>query len=310
MVGNIFQYLDLKLYLKNGLHWENSSRGSKPISPYSSHLSGITKMATAHGLFWKSITCSCEHGTHSSINQQIDKLKKSGMPVDRIAATLRNVWHKVNRSGLKKVKKEWIKKRTAVIGFAHRISHSIRKTAKAFDSQISFKYTKKFKSLAGSFERYRLKRLETRKSCTHRKDISNIECEDGVVYKLPLKCGANYIGETGKCFNLRLQQHLEGSRKILEGTRKILENDANDIEETESQSNIMYSNINSHVKKCAGCCIMTQSCEIIKHKVFDVTTRRLVEGYHIVRDENNISKCILEPTQNESAFLEHYNLIK
>lgn len=34
-----------------------------------------------------------------------------------------------------------------------------------------------------------------------------VTCREGVVYRVPLSCGHEYIGQTGRCINSRLKEH-------------------------------------------------------------------------------------------------------
>lgn len=44
-------------------------------------------------------------------------------------------------------------------------------------------------------------------ACTRQHDDPFVPCEVGVVYKIPLSCGRCYIGQTGRCLNVRLLEH-------------------------------------------------------------------------------------------------------
>lgn len=34
-----------------------------------------------------------------------------------------------------------------------------------------------------------------------------VDCAEGIVYNLPLNCGTNYFGQSGRCLNDRLREH-------------------------------------------------------------------------------------------------------
>src|SRR6266436_681760 len=162
-----------------------------------------------------------------------------------------------------------------------------------------FQYVSKFKSLSSEFSKYRKKVNMENASYKQHKTKSNIECIKNVVYSLPLTCGKVYIGETGNCFGERLDQHMHGLRKEISISKlpvgSVLES--------------VYSNICSHTRSCEGCTVVVNECKIIKEGLFNGTARKLVEGYHIRQQENNISKLILDPTCKEIEFMQSSGLI-
>uniref|UniRef100_A0A224Z1G1 Tick transposon n=1 Tax=Rhipicephalus zambeziensis TaxID=60191 RepID=A0A224Z1G1_9ACAR len=44
--------------------------------------------------------------------------------------------------------------------------------------------------------------------CPEKRKNRYVQCKSCVVYKLPLSCGGVYIGQTGRCINVRLREHL------------------------------------------------------------------------------------------------------
>lgn len=37
--------------------------------------------------------------------------------------------------------------------------------------------------------------------------VQYVPCVERVVYRIPLKCGSVYVGQTGRCLNDRLREH-------------------------------------------------------------------------------------------------------
>ena len=48
--------------------------------------------------------------------------------------------------------------------------------------------------------------------CSKKHRTKFAECASGVVYEIPLSCGAVYIGQTGRCVNDRAREHAAATR--------------------------------------------------------------------------------------------------
>lgn len=98
-----------------------------------------------------------------------------------------------------------------------------------------------------------------------------VPCSVGVVYMIPFVCGHVYIGQTGRCLNIRLMEH----RRSLKGDD--------------------YSHVAQHCKKCKKCkdCypVFKDTKVIAKHKNQHV--REIIEAFHIRRNEG---KCVSVPS--------------
>jgi hypothetical protein len=49
--------------------------------------------------------------------------------------------------------------------------------------------------------------------CSHQNNKKFVACKSNVIYKIPCTCGACYIGQTGRCINLRLSEHSSSIRQ-------------------------------------------------------------------------------------------------
>nr|XP_054918057.1 uncharacterized protein LOC129380598 isoform X1 [Dermacentor andersoni] len=49
--------------------------------------------------------------------------------------------------------------------------------------------------------------LSDKRTCKKKHQEPFVECVEAVVYNLPLKCGKNYVRQSGRCLNKRLREH-------------------------------------------------------------------------------------------------------
>jgi hypothetical protein len=119
------------------------------------------------------------------------------------------------------------------------------------------------------------------------------KCENNVVYRLSLKCGAKYVGGTGRCANTRLEAHLNvmSSKKNCEVDQK-------------------YANLSTHKKTCKNCSINLSDCHILRCELNNTTARKLVEGYEIQNTVRNISTVLLTPSKGEINYMKKVRLIE
>lgn len=53
--------------------------------------------------------------------------------------------------------------------------------------------------------------------CTENHPKTFVTCIEGVVYSLPLSCGRENVGRTGRCLNDRCREHFHNPQKIVSG---------------------------------------------------------------------------------------------
>lgn len=105
-----------------------------------------------------------------------------------------------------------------------------------------------------------------------------VSCVKGVVYEIPFSCGHVYVGQTGRCLNIRLREH-HSSLKGAPSTHLAL-----------------------HSRQC-GCSPMWKETSVLfRHR--ERVTREITEAYVIERQG---SKCVSQPSlllhQKELSFL-------
>jgi hypothetical protein len=237
----------------------------------------------------RSCLLSCNHKIEEGLSKTIDRLHESGAPIYMLNKILTNISFKPNIRN-----NDIYRKSTAVVPFHHRFGHRLQRSTKHLDTNVQFNYPGKFKSLPTRFARYdTIKRENTFTECRHN-NASNIKCIKNCVYKLNLSCGKRYIGETGKCFGDRLDQHLK-----TQSGKQVDENDEESV----------YKAMQTHRKKCNNCKILTNQCEIIKSSLHNKVARKLVESFHIQNASNNISNQSIIPTAGEIKYMKIHKLI-
>src|SRR5690606_1789559 len=77
-----------------------------------------------------------------------------------------------------------------------------KKAAMTVGTDVVFSADSKIRRFLNSGnEKEKIEDLE----CKHK--TSFVPCKKGVVYSAPFSCGSKYVGQTGKCVNVRLSQH-------------------------------------------------------------------------------------------------------
>lgn len=101
------------------------------------------------------------------------------------------------------------KDKCVVIPYAHRLSHGLKNVAGRFNVKVLLSAPNKMKNICGIVDRKLLeKRTGSNKKTCKVKHISPVvPCRVGVVYQIPFSCGHVYIGQTGRCLNIRLMEH-------------------------------------------------------------------------------------------------------
>lgn len=147
---------------------------------------------------------SCTHEVHGSFDAQIARLEAAGFPCSVVSAAVEAVLKrlKAENSNQETIKEGGNKKRE-VVPYVHKTSHNLKKAVKRFGVQIAFSAPLK---LGGMCARIGKSSVVT-KGCGKKHSHSYIDCCVGVVYQIPLTCGKVYVGQTGRCINVRLREH-------------------------------------------------------------------------------------------------------
>ena len=171
-------------------------------------------------------------------------------------------------SGAKPRKDEPISK-ISVIPYVHGVSHKLKKVAENYGVKVVFSAHNKIGKVCAKVKKMFDCNERTKKECSIKHPSKNqfVECATNAVYNIPLTCGHAYVGQTGRCCNTRLREHLS-SLKGRPSTHMAM-----------------------HCKEC-GCIPQPEGTGILfKHR--NKTAREIVEALWIDRLKD---KCISHPS--------------
>nr|XP_054933026.1 uncharacterized protein LOC126542008 [Dermacentor andersoni] len=283
---NSLQFLDLNITLTDeGSCWMYRPRARKEVLPYESTHSKTVKRAIATMCLESALKKSCCHKAQASFDDQILKLRKAGFPCLALSA--------VSEALLKKLKKERKrseegltvenKGKAVVIPYSHKVAHNLKHVAVKYKIPVVFSAPRKLATLCRLIGPDDSKKV----GCSIKHTNPFVKCEEGVVYHIPMKCGKEYIGQTGRCINERLREH-----KL-------------------SLKNGYGSNLPLHCKACGNederVCEARLHDTTIMYKSKDSVARELLEANEIKkRGDNCISTPSLNIYSNESMFLDKF----
>lgn len=206
--NNCLQFLDLKLiFEKDHLCWEYSPRTEKPLLQYGSAHSRLIKNGIAMGCFHSALTKSCKHRLRESFLEQKLRLEKAGYPNSVLLTASERLLKKM-KSG-KKEERSQESKKISVIPYVHGLSHKIKKVAAEYGVKVVFSAKNKVGGVCSAVNNlYEERPNDIGTKCSKREDHRVVECKRNVVYKIPFNCGHCYVGQTGRCLNVRLKEHL------------------------------------------------------------------------------------------------------
>ncbi|CAN8002292.1 unnamed protein product, partial [Ixodes hexagonus] len=195
------RFLDLVLEFQKEhdyVCWSYNPRSKKGLLSYSSAHSKIVKRGIASSCLHAPLTKSCQHKVPLSFDNQVARLGSAGYPKSLIPSVCERLLQRIKRGGGVE-RRDKVDKTPFTVPFYHAISHNLKVQAARFGDRVVFKND------------FRLSRLTpfTRGRKGYGKNHRNpaIECQEGVVYNIPLACGFSYIGQTGRCVNERLMEH-------------------------------------------------------------------------------------------------------
>lgn len=147
----------------------------------------------------------------NSFIKQTERLNAAGYP-DHVTATVCNKLVRVikqregNAQGEGKTATD--KTKFAVIPYIHGLSHGLKKIGSKYGVRIAFSAPAKLSKVC-SLVNHRMERDSRKQSneCHVRHKNKYVPCKVGIVYQVPLTCGKSYIGESGRCINVRLREH-------------------------------------------------------------------------------------------------------
>lgn len=149
---------------------------------------------------------SCVHMLDESFRKQASRLQTAGYPTYLIVAVAECLLKEskgmhCNASTNDRPTPE--NRNVAVVPYIHQVSHNLKKIAARVNTRVVFSAPFKLSKLCKKTNPDKTAQSEC--SIKHRKPF--VQCVTNVVYRIPLSCGRAYIGQTGRCLNVRLGEH-------------------------------------------------------------------------------------------------------
>lgn len=185
-------------------------RGAKGLetvlfTPYRAGPVFSIQTAAVNYCFTNALTKSCEHMLQESLALQNRRLSDTGYPEPLVVSVAEGLLQKmraVRQSQKKDVAGSDVRRKIAVIPYIHQTSHNLKKIGKHVGVDVVFSAPLKLSILCKKTNPCNIKE---KKSCKIQHQDRFISCDEGVVYRVPLACGREYIGQTGRCVNTRLR---------------------------------------------------------------------------------------------------------
>lgn len=198
--NNNLQFLDTRLTFQNDhVCWMYSPRSKKRILQYESAHSKLVKRGIVSSCLSAALKKSCIHSARESFDAQVSRLKASGYPTS-ILSDVVECLIKPNRTSKRSREK---RSRPAVVPYIHRISHNFKRIASKYNVPVVFSAPDKLKKLCPKVNTPHKKPDK----CSVRHSNQYVNCCSGVVYVIPFTCGKVYVGQSGRCINVRLREH-------------------------------------------------------------------------------------------------------
>lgn len=158
--------------------------------------------------------------------------------------------------------------RASVIPYTHRLSHGLKNLAKRYDVKVVFSAPMKLGAICPQVERRLASGSRQNLNACGVKHVSPFTmCRKGVVYRVPLSCGKFYVGQTGRCLNVRLFEH-----------RNLIGSDSRD-------------NLPAHCRVCKCQPLFHNTTVLFHHK--DKVTREVMEAFFI---KSHDVGCVSDPS--------------
>lgn len=203
-LDNSIRFLDLSLTFLSHHHicWMYSPRTKKTLLPYESSHSKLVKRAIANLCISNALEKSCTHQMLSSFNQQVERLLSAGYSQVTIEAVAESL-HKKKKQLSRQCKESEVRKQVVVMPYLHGVSHNLKKVAARNGVKLVFSAPCTLSSICKRVAKHGAGR--SRCNTAHVKRFSR--CETCIVYRIPLTCGREYIGQSGRCVNDRMREH-------------------------------------------------------------------------------------------------------
>lgn len=276
-VNNSIRFLDMRLLFSvNHACWMYEPRAMKPLLPFKSAHSKLVKRGIVNTCFTNALDRSCFHMMETSFQNQVERLKEAGYPDSLLISVAETIKKKKKPRSRESTNDRDKSKRdkVAVIPYKHQLSHKIKKLGQRMGVKVVFSAPYKLSQLA----KMTCVNNRPKQACTVRHKTQFVRCDMNVVYRIPLSCGACYIGQTGRCLNERLREHARNVRTGNEGF------------------------LAQHISRC-GCLAQFESTVVMfRHK--DDHTRMIVEAEKMAREpEHCVSKPSLALLDKELRYL-------
>lgn len=281
-VGGQLRFLDIRITFGNdGVCWCYEPRAKKPLLPYNSAHSKIVKRGIVTLCFKNALEKSCPHLTAASFYGQVERLQSAGYPAPVLTSVAEGLLGGLRGKTQPRADPMEGRQKVAVIPYMHQLSHNLRKMAQRSNVKVVFSAPNKLLKLCrlSDPEAVRGRHCNTK----HRK--AYVECVEGVVYKIPLRCNRFYVGQTGRCLNDRLREHANKVNNALDKKKKVID-----------------GYLAQHCHTC-GCVPFLDRTAVVK-KCSDRITREIIEAELIHRlGQACVSSPSLALTTKELDFL-------
>ncbi|XP_042150172.1 uncharacterized protein LOC121838157 [Ixodes scapularis] len=267
------QYLDIRLNTtETGICWAFRQRSEKPVLPFSSSHSRSVKTGVVTSLITSARSRSCSHHSTSSVKTQFNRLLKAGYPMDLLSSVTQRLI--VNRTP--RTSRAAPGGRIACIPYMHNVAHRVKSLASRFGTKVIFKCRFKLGSMCKL-----VNNASSPPACAKKHGSQFVRCAKEKVYSIPLTCGAEYIGQTGRCINDRLREHHIACASQPEGS---------------------LHPIIVHGKECQACTPLFNETKVVGgHR--ERYGREIIEAYRMTTTKNNIASPSLSLTKPELVFL-------
>lgn len=213
-----------------------------------------------------------------SFKKRAIRLKSAGYPpfllvsvADKMLKQLRN------KPDVEPREREREKLKCAVVPYLHGISHNLKKIGKRVDVYVVFSAPNKSSKLMN-----RVNGKEKNKStCATQHRDRFVNCSERTVYSIPLACGKQYVGQSGRCLNDQLREHRNNADKTIKG------------------------HLGIHCRHCECRPHFDRIRIVARHE--DQLTREIIEAYQIVSLKgNSVSSASLALPKKELQFLSNH----
>ncbi|CAN7980436.1 unnamed protein product [Ixodes pacificus] len=198
--NSVLEFLDLQMtFQDNHLCWMYSPRSKKKLLRFDSAHPKLTKRGIVTNCLRAALNKSCQHSAGESFTIQIQRLQSSGYPESILTDVVENILMHEKIQDRSKEKRS----RPAIVPYIHSISHTLKKVANRFDVRVVLSAPDKLKRLCPKINSHH----DKQDKCDVKHVNKFVNCLRGVVYEILFSCGKVYVGQTGRCVNIRLREH-------------------------------------------------------------------------------------------------------